>query len=185
MMRTLQTARLSLRPWDSSFEDDLFRLSSDERVMRYIGDGRTWSREHTAERSRECLRHWREHGFGWRGIFDDGAFAGVAALNRLGDLVPGIEESAIEIGWWVDPQAWGRGIATEAAVALRDEAFALLGAERLAARFQPANAASGRVMVKIGMRLWGDTVGKSGGQVRVYVLDRTSWEDARRPGPKV
>lgn len=175
-MGTLTTARLELRPWHDDFETDLFRLSSDERVVRFIGDGRPWSRERTAERHQECLRHWAEHGFGWRAIIDRGAFAGVAALNRLGSLVPGIAEDAIEVGWWVDPGSWGRGIATEAALALRDEAFGGLGAERIAARYQLANPASGRIMDKIGMRVHGDAPGKADRPVRVYTLSRTDWQ---------
>jgi RimJ/RimL family protein N-acetyltransferase len=178
-MCTLSTARLELRPWADGFEDDLFRLSSDERMMRFIGDGRPWTRERTAERHRACLRHWEQHGFGWRGIFDRDDFVGVAALNRLGTTVPGIEEDATEIGWWVAPESWGRGLATEAALALRDEAFAGLGAQRLAARYQPSNEASGRIMIKIGMRVFGDTVGASGEPVRVCELRRADWEALR------
>jgi RimJ/RimL family protein N-acetyltransferase len=178
-MRTLSTARLELRPWDESFESDLFRLSSDERMMRFVGDGRPWTRERTAERHREYLRHWEEYGFGWRGIFDGGDFAGLGALNRLGTRVPGIEEDAVEIGWWIAPEAWGRGLATEAALALRDEAFGGAGAQRLVARYRPANEASGRVMVKIGMRLFGDHVDTSGLPVRVRELSRADWEALR------
>ena len=181
-MRTLTTARLELRPWHEDFGADLFRLSSDERVMRFIGDGRPWSRERTAERHEDCLRHWAEYGFGWRAIIDRGAFAGVAALNRLGTVVPGIEADATEIGWWVDPGSWGRGIATEAALALRDEAFGDLGARLLAARYQPANPASGRIMEKLGMRVHSDLPGKGDRKTRVCTLDRTDWQE---PRPKV
>jgi RimJ/RimL family protein N-acetyltransferase len=178
-MHTLSTARLELRSWEESFEDDLFRLSSDERMMRFIGDGRPWSRERAAERHQACLRHWEQYGFGWRGIFDRGGFVGVAALNRLGTKVPGIEEDAIEIGWWVAPESWGRGLATETALALRDDAFGGLGAQRLAARYQPGNQASGRIMTKIGMRPYGDTVGTTGEPVRVCELRRADWEALR------
>ncbi|MCW2863196.1 MAG: GCN5-related N-acetyltransferase [Actinoallomurus sp.] len=177
-MRTLTTARFELRPWEDSFEDELVRLSSDERVMRFIGDGRLWTREEATQRHRELLEHWREYGFGWRAIIEKDSCAGVAALNHLGSTVPGIEESALEIGWWVDPASWGRGVATEAALALRDEAFGEVGAERLAARYQPANLASGRVMVKLGMRVHSDTVGKTGEPVRVYEMSRADWRAA-------
>jgi RimJ/RimL family protein N-acetyltransferase len=186
-MRTLTTARLELRPWEDSFEDELFRFSSDERVMRFIGAGRPWTREYAAQRHREHLEHWREHGFGWRAVIEGNHFAGVAALNHLGPIVPGIEESALEIGWWVDPASWGRGVATEAALALRDEAFGELGAERMAARYQPDNLASGRVMVKLGMRVHSDTVGRAGEPVRVYEMSRADWHASltRRPAPEV
>jgi RimJ/RimL family protein N-acetyltransferase len=177
-MRTLTTARFELRPWEDSFEGELVRLSCDERVMRFIGEGRLWTREQATQRHRELLEHWRDYDFGWHAIIEKDRFRGVAALNHLGSTVPGIEESALEIGWWVDPASWGRGVATEAALALRDEAFGELGAERLAARYQPANLASGRVMVKLGMRVHSDTVGKTGEPVRVYEMSRAGWQAA-------
>jgi RimJ/RimL family protein N-acetyltransferase len=182
-MRIMTTARLRLLPWEERFEDDLVRLSADPRVTRYIGDGRPWSRDFAVQRHRAHLAHWAEHGFGWRAIVRAGEVLGIAALNRLGSAVPGIDESAIEIGWWLDPRVWGRGFATEAALALREEAFARLGAECLVARFQPANLASGRVMTKLGMSRHGDTVGRAGEQVRVYLLDRAGWAAMAVPDP--
>lgn len=177
-MSVLRTPRLSLEPWEDSFFGDLFRLASDERMMRFIGDGRPWSREYTTERHQKCLRHWEAYAFGWRAIFKDGVFSGVAALNRLGDSVPGIDEASTEIGWWVDPASWGHGVATEAALALREEAFRNLGTELLVARYYAANVPSGRVMAKLGMRMLGDRPGADGRTVRVYVLNRTAWQHA-------
>ena len=179
-MRTLRTARLELRPWNEGFEEEFFRLASDERVVRFVGDGRPWSRERVAERHREHREHWTRHGFGWRSIHHEGDFAGIAALSLLGPLVPGIEETALEIGWWVAPRWWGRGFATEAALARRDEAFADVGARRIVARYQPANTGSGRVMVKIGMRHHSDTTGRAGEPVRVYELSQTACQDQPR-----
>ncbi len=102
-MHTLTTARLVLKPWQHAFGEDLARLASDERVMRYIGSGRPRSREQARRRHQACLRHWEDHRFSWRAILDrpSGRFLGLAALNYLGALVPGVAESAIEIGWWL------------------------------------------------------------------------------------
>jgi RimJ/RimL family protein N-acetyltransferase len=182
-MHTLTTARLELSPWQDTFGDDLARLVGDERVMRYIGNGRPWSRERAHQRHRACLKHWEDHGFGWRAVLDsaDSRFLGLAALSYLGDLVPGIAESAIEIGWWLDPGTWGCGIATEAATAIRDEAFGRLHAERIVARLQPRNLASERVTARLGMRLYGEAAGKTGEPVRVYILDRPDWRSGPRP----
>jgi len=58
-------------------------------------------------------------------------------------------EDGIEIGWWVDPAHWGRGLATEIAASLRDRALAVSG--RVIAGYHDGNGASGRVMEKIGM----------------------------------
>jgi RimJ/RimL family protein N-acetyltransferase len=180
-LRVLTTPRLRLLPWEARFEDDLIRLSSDPRVTRYLGDGRPWDRAFAVQRHRAHLAHWREHGYGWRAITSggDGQVLGVAALTRLGTMVPGLDESSIDIGWWVAPSHWGQGIATEAATAIRDEAFTDLGAELLVARYQPTNEASGRIMVKLGMSHHSDITGRAGEHVRVYILTRTTWASTR------
>jgi RimJ/RimL family protein N-acetyltransferase len=49
------------------------------------------------------------------------------------------------------PSYWGRGIATEAAVMIRDWAFANLDREKLISIIEPENAASIPVAKKIGM----------------------------------
>jgi RimJ/RimL family protein N-acetyltransferase len=182
-MHALTTTRLTLMPWQDAFGEDLARLASDQRVMQYIGNGRPWNREQARQRHQACLTHWEDHNFGWRAILDSphGRFLGLAALNYLGALVPGIEESAIEIGWWLDPGAQGRGIATEAATAIRDEAFTRLHATRIAARLQPRNHASARVAARLGMRLHGEAPGRAGEPVLVYLLDHPHWQAASQP----
>ncbi len=86
-----------------------------------------------------------------------------------------VAQGEVEIGWWLVPPAWGRGLATEGARALRDEGFRRVGLERIVGRFQPANAASGRIMEKIGMRFERDAVGRHGEAVRIYSLERAEW----------
>jgi RimJ/RimL family protein N-acetyltransferase len=56
-----------------------------------------------------------------------------------------------EIGWWLARRTWGRGLATEAAwVALRD-AFERVQLERIVSIARPGNAASIRIMEKLGL----------------------------------
>jgi RimJ/RimL family protein N-acetyltransferase len=99
-----------------------------------------------------------------------------------GSQIPGVDGSAHEIGWWLDPRHWGRGIAVEAASAVRDDAFRRLGAERLVARFQPANGASERVATKLGLRFKADAVGGAGEAIKICVLKRRDWEDRAGSG---
>lgn len=143
---TVMTARLSLVRWNDEHLADLLVLAKDERIVRYIIDGRPWTPEYTAERHRAVLAHWERHGYGWRAVLDtdSGEFVGVASLTHR-------EADKIELGWWVAPAAWGRGIATELAAAIRDEAMAQPGVRCVVAQYQDGNAASGRVMVKIGL----------------------------------
>ena len=58
----------------------------------------------------------------------------------------------IEIGYRLARAHWGRGLATEAARAVRDYAFDTLRLPRLIALIDPANTASIRVAEKLAMR---------------------------------
>jgi RimJ/RimL family protein N-acetyltransferase len=57
-----------------------------------------------------------------------------------------------EIGWLVQREHWGQGIATEAARAVLDFAFRILNAHRVVAFCHAQNAASERIMLKLGMK---------------------------------
>lgn len=169
----LTTARLTLRPWRDRYAEDLVRLARDERVMRLIGSG-PWTREYTMERHHQALRQWQLEGFGLRAILYDRRFAGVVSLTTVAQS--GVPAPAREIGWWLDPEFWGRGLATEAASAVRDEAFRL-GTATLVARCHPANAPSERIMVKLGMTYHGDGLDRYGRPCRIYTMPRPA------PGP--
>jgi len=57
-----------------------------------------------------------------------------------------------EVGFVFHPDHWGRGYATEAARALLDHVFGDLGAHRVLAHCDPRNAASWRLLERLGMR---------------------------------
>ena len=62
----------------------------------------------------------------------------------------------IEIGYLIDPERWGEGLASEAVEALIDVVFALTFASRLVARVFPENLASQRVLEKLGFAFEGE-----------------------------
>ena len=78
---------------------------------------------------------------------DGGALAGSCGI-RLAE--PGAR--AADLGYEVSPEHWGRGYATEAARAMLEFGFGELGVRRVWAECVPENAASRRVMEKLGMR---------------------------------
>jgi RimJ/RimL family protein N-acetyltransferase len=80
-------------------------------------------------------------------------------LKRAGSLVGTIglrdidaEHSQAELGFWVAVEYWGQGYATEAARAVVAFGFGQLGLNRIYAHHMVRNPASGRVLVKIGMK---------------------------------
>ncbi len=80
------------------------------------------------------------------GAGDDAVLGGCGLLTRLG---PG----ALEIGYWLRPDATGRGIVTAAARALTDTALAVDGVSRVEIHCDEANVRSAAVARRLGYRL--------------------------------
>ncbi len=167
---------MTLDPWAEADFRLLEGLARTPAVMRYIGDGSTWSDARIADVGAHVVEHWRRHGFGWRVARVDGGPVGLVALNFAGDGA-GIAACEYEIGWWLAPSAWGRGLAREGAAAVRDEAFERLGAPSIVARIQPANAGSLGVAAAIGLSHESESVGRGGEPIAVLRLSAARWRD--------
>lgn len=82
-------------------------------------------------------------------------------LKTTGELVGaiGLVLNAVdhhgELGYWIGKPYWDNGYATEAAKAIVDHAFGVLHLHRIFAHHFSRNAASGRVMQKLGMKCEG------------------------------
>lgn len=77
---------------------------------------------------------------------DGGNFVGAVGLV----LAPAHDRA--ELGYWIGVPYWRRGLATEAASGLVDFGFKVLGLQRVQAHHMSRNPASGRVLLKLGMR---------------------------------
>jgi RimJ/RimL family protein N-acetyltransferase len=123
----------------------------DPEVMRFSGGGAR-SPAGTLERVRGLIEHQERHGFSKWGVCEraSGALIGDCGIQ----LLEGGPD--VELGFHLRPSAWGRGYATEAARACLDAAFADLGLDEVIAIVAPGNAASVRVLEKIGMRPAGE-----------------------------
>jgi RimJ/RimL family protein N-acetyltransferase len=173
----LHTARLRLDPWTEGDLGLLARLARTPAVMRHIGDGTTWTDARIHDVGARIVAHWHSHGFGWRvARRDDGTAIGFMALSFAGDGA-GVDPSEYEIGWWLTPSAWGRGLAREGAAAVRDEAFQRVGAPSILARIAPVNAASLAVAAAIGLRHECQSTGRGGETIAVLRLTAPQWRE--------
>lgn len=179
---TLLTPRLRLEPWGEHHTEMFVALAQMPDVIRYVGAGLPWSETRAAAVSAGAVEHWRRHEFGWRAVVDrfTDAPLGLAALNFAGDGA-GVDADEYEIGWWLQPSAWGRGVARESAGAVRDEGFGRIGAPSLLARIQPANAASLAVARAIGLAPESDSQGRDGERIAVLRMTAAEW---RRSQPR-
>jgi RimJ/RimL family protein N-acetyltransferase len=179
---TLRTARLCLRPFTDADADALFALHSDAHVLRYW-DAPPWSERDRAERFIVACRQMAEEGSGARPAIErlsDGAFIGWCGLTRWN---PDYRSAAL--GYCLDDATWGRGYATEAALALLEWAFEALDLNRVQAETDTRNTASARVLEKLGFRREG-TLREDcivNGEVSdswVYGLIRREWRPSSR-----
>ena len=169
-----ETAHLVLTRLRSDDFDDLHRLHSDPRVMATLGGSR--SRNETQRVFDGLLADWRSDGFGYWLARDrhTGHFAGRGGLRRV--MIA--ERPAVEVGYAVCSEFWGRGLATELADESARAAFAELALDGLVAFTLPTNRASRRVMEKVGFTLLGEIAWAELPHV-LYGLSATDWRRRR------
>lgn len=185
-MIELLTERLRLHPLEHEDLDDLWRLDSDEAVMRYVGSGPVADQAAHRERMHELIVRFADSPFGLWGIrkIEDDTFYGIALL------IPFEDSPDMEIGYRLLPEAWGKGVATEAGRALIRYGFEALRLGRIVGVTHPDNAASRRVLTKLGLAYRGTTA-HYGQDVAYYVADRDApivpddGRPARRGGARV
>lgn len=145
----LTTARLRLRPFDDADAPALVAMHSSAHVLRYW-DSPPWREPGRAERFLAACRAMADEGTGARVAvdrIDDDAFLGWCSLTRWD-----AQHRSASLGYCFDEPAWGHGYATEAAGALLAWAFATLDLNRVQAQTDTRNAASARVLEKLGFR---------------------------------
>ncbi len=178
---TLETARLRLRPFQDSDEDELFALHSSADVLRYW-DAPPWNERVRAEQFIAACRQMAADGTGVRLAVDrvsDGAFIGWCSLKGWNP-----DYRSASLGYCFNAAAWGHGYATEAAHVLLRWAFSTLEINRVQAETDTRNLASARVLEKLGFVREG-TLRENcvvNGEVSdswVYGLIRQDW----RPSP--
>ena len=144
---TLVTARLRLRPFTDADADALYALHGDAFVLRYW-DAPPWTEPARAERFLATCRQLAEEGTGARLAMDratDGAFLGWCGLTRWNP-----DFRSASLGYCLTQAASGHGYATEAARALLQWGFDTLPLNRVQAEADTRNAASARVLEKLG-----------------------------------
>ena len=151
----IETTRLLLRQWRDEDLDPYSRMCADPEVMRYL-PGKV-SREQSEEQIARFVRHWKEHGFGLWAVEnrETGAFIGFVGLQYSEDWPEG--EHKTEMGWRLDRSYWGRGLATERALASLRCGFGELGLERIISITLAENLSSRCVMEKSGLAFRGET----------------------------
>jgi ribosomal-protein-alanine N-acetyltransferase len=136
---------IALRPFQSSDTSFFIGMARDDRVTRFVGDGQPWQNGLISARvsaALELLPVQRSGAIRW--------FVAESADRPVGLITSTRREGGVEIGYWVSPEHWGKGIAgamVEEAVIVIPELF---GMNTLIARVDPGNVPSARILVRRG-----------------------------------
>lgn len=150
--RWLHTERLALRRFTIDDLDTLARLNADARVTQYLGGVKDRAQTETLLRTR-ILDYYEQHpGLGiWATIERaSGDVAGFHVLNHIQG------ETDLQVGYALFTEHWGKGYATEMAIALLRHGYGTLGLPQVNAITDLGNVASQRVLLKAGLERKGE-----------------------------
>lgn len=194
----LLTGRLTLRRFTAADAENVLSLDGDPEVMRFLSS----KLKSLEEISNRVLPRLADSPFRWSGFGYWAAetrparqFIGWFALRPVRPAETSMVQWAdapdlpgvVELGYRLRRSAWGRGYATEGALALVSAAFADPRVREVVATTMAVNAGSRRVMEKAGLRLartvvvdWDDPLdGSEQGEVE-YRLLREDWTASSR-----
>ncbi len=160
----IETARLRLYPPRLEDLEARLAMDRDQEVMRFI---RPVPEDAEAQRKEIQDRILNPP----PGAFWHVELRAVQGFIGWCGLFPLENSGLMEIGYRFARAAWGRGLATEAATAALDHGFRELELESIVAVSDPDNAASYRVLHKIGLRVQG--------RARHYGLELAFFEMSR------
>jgi len=148
----LQTDRLLLRPYALTDVSDLVRLAGAQEIAATTLRIPHPYREQDAVEFISSFQAEADMGTSARfaiTLIDGGALCGGIGLR--------IEKAHqhAEVGYWIGVPYWGKGYATEAGRAVIRYGFETLALRRIFASCLTSNAASGRVLKKLGMQYEG------------------------------
>ncbi|MCB9169540.1 MAG: GNAT family N-acetyltransferase [Flavobacteriales bacterium] len=145
----LCTERLTLRAIVEQDATALWRLRSDERVMRHVGRPRTATVE-DAQRMIRDVQAQQHAGtsISWAiGLDGNGPLIGTIGYYRLQP-----EHYRGELGYLLHPDHWGKGLMGEALEAVIAFGFRNIGLHGIEALTDPENRASNRLLERHGFR---------------------------------
>ena len=189
--QTLQTDRLTLRPFKAADAEDMFRnWASDPEVTRFL----TWPVHSSIDVTRMLLEDWEgryKNGdyFNWAIEWKESGrvIGGISVVNLIEAV------GSAEIGYCLSRAFWGRGIMPEALLAVEGYLFDKAEMNRVCACHDVRNPHSGRVMEKAGLKYEGILRGAGKNNLgicdlAVYAMLQKDWEKkkgSRSEGPVV
>ncbi len=146
----LRTDRCVIRPFELGDARDFYEMNGDDETMRYTGedsfksveDAREFLDNHINSPESQYRKRLGRMTATRRG---DGAFLGFVGLKEV--------DGAIDLGYRLKREYWGKGYGTELARAMLKHAFETLELDEVIANVHEQNIGSQQVAQRCGMRI--------------------------------
>ena len=148
-MTTIETERLLLRAWKEEDVEPYYQINQDPRVLEFLAGPLSMEvvKQFISDKNKTLLEE--KHTL-WA-VEEKSTSAMMGFIGFQERLSPFPFAPCIEIGWRLGSQYWGKGYATEGALAVLDHGFNTLKIPEIVSFTVPKNYRSRRVMEKIGM----------------------------------
>ncbi|MFK7769140.1 MAG: GNAT family N-acetyltransferase [Mariniblastus sp.] len=146
--------RLCFEIMSEQHADLLFELDQDPEVMRYINGGTPSTRQEIETKYLPRMQSYTDPEKGW-GIWgvretESHQFIGWVLVRPMHYFDEARNDADLELGWRFKRESWGKGFATEAAIAVM-KSLESEGVKQFSALADEKNTASINVMKKLGM----------------------------------
>lgn len=143
----LTTERLTLRKFTINDGENLFAIANEPGIFRYFPTKTAWDMEKVERNIRHHIEHWEKFRYGQMAVTlrGSGQLMGWCGLEYLSDT------GETEVGYLLSGEFWGKGYATEAAMASVQFGMNQIGLKEIIGLTDPENIASQRVLEKCGL----------------------------------
>ena len=155
IMQINNSERLKFRLMDSQDAQALWQLDQDPQVMKYLNGGKPTSMEQVNSVFIPRMEKYRDDKLGW-GIWQvsdkvTDEYLGWVLIRPMAFFTESPNFKDLELGWRFFQSTWGKGYATEAAIAIKDAVALHADVTHVSALALADNLASVGVMKKMGM----------------------------------
>lgn len=145
------TERLMLRKLTQKDIDNIFLLDSNPEVMKYVGVPPVTNKQESAKMIENIINQYEKNETGRLAVIEieSNQFIGWSGIKLLTEEVNGFK-NVYELGYRFLPEFWGKGYATESAIASLDLGFNQLNTDKIYAYADVGNESSNRILTKLG-----------------------------------
>ena len=148
----IDAPRLRLRPIEPRDAEDLWPFAADPSVSRFLA----WAPHESIEQTRAfiefCIDSLQKGADVVWVIEHEGRACGCVGLHGITWQLVDWRVDRADLGYWLAPPLWGRGLMSEAAAAAARWAFEILGLHKVTIGYLEGNEASKRIIEKLGFR---------------------------------